>query len=246
MSQYHAEDGGGGGRKEGLQLSGGAIASLSGLALLVVFMLQNTEDVRLDFLVWGFTWPLWLLTLVSAVVGRSCGSAWESSVVTAAAKSVARTVGTDRICLVLARVTVRDPRRREVEQLVSHELGHAAVEPPGAVRVVERVVVAADELDRPALLALQDEDHVADGRGLVVVPVGDERVEHEVALRPPRRPLRVGGAERVVALVGAQARDLAHAVGAEGGDDVVGAAVVERLGVGGDAWRARPRRRRRT
>ena len=32
-------------------------------------MLQNTDDVRLDFLVWGFTWPLWLLTLVSAVVG---------------------------------------------------------------------------------------------------------------------------------------------------------------------------------
>lgn len=60
---------GGEGGKSGRQLSGGAIASLTGGALLVVFMAQNTDDVRLDFLVWGFTWPVWLLTLVSAVVG---------------------------------------------------------------------------------------------------------------------------------------------------------------------------------
>jgi uncharacterized integral membrane protein len=32
-------------------------------------MLQNTESVRLDFLFWSFTWPLWLLTLASAVLG---------------------------------------------------------------------------------------------------------------------------------------------------------------------------------
>ena len=32
-------------------------------------MLQNTESVRLDFLFWGFTWPLWLLTLASAFLG---------------------------------------------------------------------------------------------------------------------------------------------------------------------------------
>ncbi len=70
MSQYQADDAGGDkGKGGGLPLSGGAIASLSGLALLVVFMLQNTDDVRLDFLVWGFTWPLWLLTLVSAAIG---------------------------------------------------------------------------------------------------------------------------------------------------------------------------------
>jgi uncharacterized integral membrane protein len=51
------------------RLSGGAIASLTGVGLLIVFMIQNTEDARLDFLFWHFTWPLWLLTLVSAVVG---------------------------------------------------------------------------------------------------------------------------------------------------------------------------------
>lgn len=50
-------------------LSGGAIASISGVAVLLVFILQNTEDVKLDFLFWDFTWPLWLLTIVSALLG---------------------------------------------------------------------------------------------------------------------------------------------------------------------------------
>jgi hypothetical protein len=34
-----------------LPLSGGAVASGAGIAALVVFMVQNTEDVRLSFLV---------------------------------------------------------------------------------------------------------------------------------------------------------------------------------------------------
>ncbi len=56
-----------------------------------------------------------------------------------------------------------------------------------------------------------------------------------MALRPPRLPLRRRRlAQRVVAGVGAHARDVDDAVGAEGGDDVVGAAVVERVGVRGD------------
>jgi uncharacterized integral membrane protein len=54
---------------DGRRLGGGAIASLTGLALLVIFMIQNTESVRLDFLFWNFTWPLWLLTIASAVLG---------------------------------------------------------------------------------------------------------------------------------------------------------------------------------
>ena len=54
---------------DGARLSWGAIASLSGVGLLVIFMAQNTQDVTLEFLVWDFTWPLWLLTLVSALVG---------------------------------------------------------------------------------------------------------------------------------------------------------------------------------
>jgi len=51
------------------KLSGGAIASLGGLAVLVIFIAQNTEDVRFDFLWLNFTWPLWLYTIVVAVVG---------------------------------------------------------------------------------------------------------------------------------------------------------------------------------
>ena len=51
------------------QLSGGAIASLTGVGLLAIFMIQNREDVTLRFLFWGFTWPVWLLTLVAALVG---------------------------------------------------------------------------------------------------------------------------------------------------------------------------------
>jgi uncharacterized integral membrane protein len=53
----------------GRRLSGGAIASLVGVALLVIFMIQNTEDVTLHFLGWRFTWPLWLYTIVVALVG---------------------------------------------------------------------------------------------------------------------------------------------------------------------------------
>lgn len=54
---------------EGIRLSGGAIASLTGVGLLVIFMIQNTERVTLHFLFWSFTWPLWLLTLATALVG---------------------------------------------------------------------------------------------------------------------------------------------------------------------------------
>ena len=51
------------------KLGGGAIAPLGGVAVLVIFMLQNTEDVTVDFLFWEFAWPVWLLTLVAALVG---------------------------------------------------------------------------------------------------------------------------------------------------------------------------------
>ena len=57
------------GKSDGARLSGGAIASLGGVALLVIFMLQNRQDVTLHFLFWDFTWPLWLLILVTAVPG---------------------------------------------------------------------------------------------------------------------------------------------------------------------------------
>ena len=51
------------------KLGAGAIGSLAGVAVLVIFMLQNTDDVTVEFLFWEFSWPIWLLTLAAALVG---------------------------------------------------------------------------------------------------------------------------------------------------------------------------------
>lgn len=61
MNQPQADGSGG--------LSGGAIASLGGIAVLVLFIVQNTEDVRFHFLFLDFTWPLWIYTIVVALFG---------------------------------------------------------------------------------------------------------------------------------------------------------------------------------
>ena len=53
----------------GRKLGGGAIASLTGVGVLLIFILQNTQDVRFHFLFLNFTWPLWLYTLVTALFG---------------------------------------------------------------------------------------------------------------------------------------------------------------------------------
>ena len=51
------------------KLGGGAIATIAGGAVLVIFMVQNRDDVQFDFLFFSFTWPLWLYTIVVAVFG---------------------------------------------------------------------------------------------------------------------------------------------------------------------------------
>jgi uncharacterized integral membrane protein len=51
------------------RLTAGVIASSGGLALLVIFIAQNTEKIRFHFLVWTFSWPLWLYTIITAVFG---------------------------------------------------------------------------------------------------------------------------------------------------------------------------------
>jgi uncharacterized integral membrane protein len=56
-------------QQQGRRLGGGAIASLTGVGVLLVFMVQNTQDVSVHFLFWKFTWPVWLLILVSALFG---------------------------------------------------------------------------------------------------------------------------------------------------------------------------------
>jgi uncharacterized integral membrane protein len=47
----------------------GAIASLTGAALLLIFMLQNRQDVRIHLLFWNATLPLWFIILGSALAG---------------------------------------------------------------------------------------------------------------------------------------------------------------------------------
>jgi len=55
--------------EEGRAISAGAIATLGGAAVLLLFMVQNTQDATVEFLGWDFTWPVWLLVLVSAALG---------------------------------------------------------------------------------------------------------------------------------------------------------------------------------
>jgi uncharacterized integral membrane protein len=54
---------------DGLKLGGGAIASIIGIGCLAVFMLQNREQSNINFLMFEVTWPLWLVILVSALLG---------------------------------------------------------------------------------------------------------------------------------------------------------------------------------
>ena len=51
------------------RLSGGAIVSLTGLAVLLIFIIQNRVRIKIDFLFWSFIWPLWLYTIVIALFG---------------------------------------------------------------------------------------------------------------------------------------------------------------------------------
>jgi len=54
---------------EGRKIGGGAIATLTGLGVLLVFVIQNTEQVQFRFLFLTFTWPLWLYTILAAAFG---------------------------------------------------------------------------------------------------------------------------------------------------------------------------------
>ena len=56
-------------KQAGRRLGGGAIATLSGLAVLRIFIIQYRQDVKIDFLFWGFTWPLWFYTIIVALFG---------------------------------------------------------------------------------------------------------------------------------------------------------------------------------
>ncbi len=51
------------------RLGGGAIASLGGGAVLLIFIIQNRQDIGVHFLFASFTWPLWIYTIVTALFG---------------------------------------------------------------------------------------------------------------------------------------------------------------------------------
>jgi uncharacterized integral membrane protein len=57
--------------KERRRLSGGAITSIIAAAVLLIFIFQNTAHINMHFLWLHFSWPLWLYTIVVAVVGAA-------------------------------------------------------------------------------------------------------------------------------------------------------------------------------
>jgi len=56
-------------RQAGRRLTGGIITSLAGLAVLLVFIIENRMRIKIRFLFWHFIWPLWIYTIVIAVFG---------------------------------------------------------------------------------------------------------------------------------------------------------------------------------
>ena len=58
------------------RLTGGMIASAVGLAVLVTFAIQNRVRIKIRFLFWSFIWPLWVYTIVIAVIGALVWFGW--------------------------------------------------------------------------------------------------------------------------------------------------------------------------
>lgn len=54
-------------------MSGGAIIALVAVAAIVIFMVQNTEQIRVHFLPWHFSLSVWLVILTAVLIG---GVAW--------------------------------------------------------------------------------------------------------------------------------------------------------------------------
>lgn len=57
------------GQRPGRRISGGAVAALAALAILLIFIFQNTEVIEFRFLFVRFDFPLWLYTIAAAVFG---------------------------------------------------------------------------------------------------------------------------------------------------------------------------------
>jgi uncharacterized integral membrane protein len=57
-------------KEKGL-IGGGAILLLILAAALISFIIQNTQDVQIEWLWFDASWPLWLIVLISAVLGAA-------------------------------------------------------------------------------------------------------------------------------------------------------------------------------
>ena len=58
------------------RVTAGMIVSAVGLAVLVTFAVQNRVHIKIHFLFWSFIWPLWVYTIVAAVVGALVWFGW--------------------------------------------------------------------------------------------------------------------------------------------------------------------------
>jgi uncharacterized integral membrane protein len=58
-------------RREGP--GGKVVVMLVAVGLLVLFVLQNTEEIRIDFLFWHGRWPAWIVILLVALLGLVVG-----------------------------------------------------------------------------------------------------------------------------------------------------------------------------
>jgi uncharacterized integral membrane protein len=58
-------------RREGP--GGKLIVLLLALGLLILFVLQNTDEIRIDFLFWHGRWPAWIVILLVALLGLVVG-----------------------------------------------------------------------------------------------------------------------------------------------------------------------------
>jgi uncharacterized integral membrane protein len=54
---------------------GKLIALIVVAILLLIYIIQNTQDVAVKFLFWSFTWPAWLLLILMLAIGFLVGLA---------------------------------------------------------------------------------------------------------------------------------------------------------------------------
>ena len=69
MAQVSPTGGTPGAADERRRLGGGAIATIAGVGLLGVVVVQNTQRVTVELLFWSATLPLWLFAVAMAVLG---------------------------------------------------------------------------------------------------------------------------------------------------------------------------------